>query len=281
MADKFHRDAPMSFKSMGDKLKDLVEKEVNVKKDPQTQKANELLNNFLHDSDVGRIEHLIRLYTLETKFYHALKQSPIPLALPVYMALDAMKDRHFQGQAYRGAKMDDDDIATYEWAVNNHGSLLQTRHFSSTTLKRSIAEEFATRKSNKGKNIERQSVLFTFNFPHKCEQAIYLGRISDQDPCLSEFENEDEVLLLPWTLFEVDKVEKESSASSSSYNIQLTNVPLPHKSMWSSLKWVVRHPIGSVERFKEHFPEKQPEAVSTALLNNLPVIDKNIAKQTD
>ncbi|CAF4231063.1 unnamed protein product, partial [Rotaria sp. Silwood2] len=39
--------------------------------------------------------------------------------------------------------MTDDEIVTHEWAVHNRGSLLKTRHFSSTSKNRSVAEEFA------------------------------------------------------------------------------------------------------------------------------------------
>ena len=63
------------------------------------------------------------------------------------------------------------------------------------------------------------------------KQLIY-DRISDQQPSLSEFEDEAEVLILPWTLFRVDSIEKESS-SPSSYTICLTSIILPHKNMLS------------------------------------------------
>jgi hypothetical protein len=257
IADTFQRSKPMSLKSMADRLQEIIDKEITGKRDPQSQKANALLKDFLNDSDHGSIEPLIRLYTLETNFYHALRENPIPLALPLYMAADILKDRYFQGLSYRGAKMDNDDIAAYEWAINNPGSLLQTRHFSSTSLQRSVAEEFSTG-VNKKPNDTRNSVLFIFNFPEKCNQTINLSKISNEQPCLSDFEDEAEVLILPWTLFQVHSVEKQSP---SSYIICLTNVVLPRKNILSSLKWILKHPKGSIDRFHEHFPEKQPESV--------------------
>ncbi|CAF4513278.1 unnamed protein product, partial [Rotaria sp. Silwood2] len=60
-----------------------------------------------------------------------------------------------------------------------------------------------------------------------CDQAINLPRISNKNGCLSEFEDEDEILILPWTLFQVDSVQRESS--SSCYTIYLTNILLNHK----------------------------------------------------
>jgi hypothetical protein len=269
----------MSLNSIANRLQEIIDKEITANKHPQSQKANELLNKFINDSDNKSIQHLIRLYTLETKFYSSLKQNPMPLALPVYMSSETLKNRHFQGQSYRGAKMDDDDIASYQWAVNNPGSLLQTRHFSSTSLNRSIAEEFAIGINKAGRNAGQNSVLFIFNFPTKCEQAINLCRISNEQACLSEFEDEDEVLILPWTLFRIDSVEKESS--SSSYTIYLTNVVLPRKSILSSLKWILKHPKGSMDRFYEYFPEQKPEVVVKQLMNNFPITDENIVKRKD
>jgi hypothetical protein len=278
IADRFQHDAPMSLKSMADRLQEIIDKEIISNKNLQSEKANELLNKFVNDSDDKSIEHLIRLYTLEPKFYSSLRQNPMALALPLYMSSETLKNRHFQGQSFRGAKMDYNDIAIYQWAVNNPGSLLQTRHFVSTSLKRSIAEEFANGVHAKGHNMGPNSVLFMLNFMTKCEQAVNLCRISDEEPCLSEFEDEAEVLILPWTLFRVDSVKKQSE---SSYTIRLTNVVLPHKNMLSSLKWILKHPKGSLDRFHEFFPERQPEMVVKELMKSFTITDENILKRKD
>ena len=200
------------------------------------------------------------------------------LALPLYRGLQTLKDRYFQGQCYRGAKMDDEDIAHHQWAVDNPGSLLQTRHFTSTSVKRSVAEEFLTGVDKKEDHDRRNSVLFIFDFPEKCDQAINLCRISDQQSSISEFEGEAEVLILPWTLFRVDSVEKESS-SPPSYTIYLTSTILPRKNMLSSLAWVLRHPKGSVDCYYEYFPKKRPENVIEQLTENAAIPDENILKE--
>jgi hypothetical protein len=46
-----------------------------------------------------------------------------------------------------------------------------------------------------------------FEFPDPCDTAIQLYAISDKLPCLSDFENEREVLLLPNTLFYVKRID--------------------------------------------------------------------------
>ncbi|CAF3797099.1 unnamed protein product [Rotaria sordida] len=259
IADKFNDNAPMSLNTIGIRLHDIIDRELIANKDPESLKANELLNKFLTDNSNERIKYLIHLYTLETKFYSALRQNPMPLALPLYIKLKKLKDRFFKGHSYRGAKMSDDEIAIYEWAVHNRGSLLQTRHFSSTSQNRSIAEKFANSTNDTPDDIRKNRVLFIFNFPVQCNQAINLSRISDTQPCLSEYENEEEVLVLPWTLFQVEQVDKD--LSSSSYTIYLTNVLLAKKSLFSSLKWILKHPAGCMDRFHEHFPERKPDFI--------------------
>ena len=249
LADLFQDDTPMSIKTMGNRLQELIDDEITANNDPQSKKANDLLKKFLYDHDSGRIEYLIRLYTMETKFYHALKYNPIPLALPLYIASRTMKVRHFQGRSYRGAKINDEDIVLYQWAAQNPARLLQTRHFSSTSIECSVAEKFLTNVSKKNDHSEQKSALFIFNFPQQCDQTINLSRLSFEHPCLSEFEDEAEVLILPWTLFQVDSIQQDSS-----YIISLTNVLLPHQNMWSSLKWILTHLRGSLKRFHEHFP---------------------------
>jgi hypothetical protein len=268
----------MSLKTIGTKLEEIIREELVAKQDPESQKANELLKKFLSECRDGSIEHLIRLYTLETKFYSALRHNPIPLAVPFYMTLKTLEDRYFQGQSYRGARMSDDDIAVYEWGMNNPGSVIQIKYFSSTTIERSVAERFLNPQGKKQNSNRRNHVLFVYNFPKKCNQAINLSRISDTQPCLSEFQDESEVLLLPWTLFEIESIHKEPP---SSYTIELTNVLLPQKSLSSSLTWILLHPIGAWERFTEHFPKKQSETVVKELTKNSSVSNENLSKKQE
>lgn len=45
-----------------------------------------------------------------------------------------------------------------------------------------------------------------FHFSKRTEQAINLGKISDKEPCISEYEDEAEVLVFPETLFFVKQI---------------------------------------------------------------------------
>ncbi|CAF3660868.1 unnamed protein product [Didymodactylos carnosus] len=274
IADRFQKDSPMSSKTIGLKLQEIVDQQILTEEDPQSQKANDLLTKYLSEKDNDhRIEYLLHLYTLKTKFYKALQTNPMPLALPLYMALDKLKERYFQGQSYRGAKMTNDDISPYEWAVNNHGSLLQTKYFSSTSLYRSVAEEFGDDASKSNDN--RHQVLFIYDFPEKCDQTINLNRISDKLPCLSEYEDEGEVLILPWTLFQVKSVNKETNNGCSTYTIYLTNVTLPHKCLLSTFKWTLKNFKGCLDRFHEYFSNANLELIVSQMMVKEPSIDAN------
>jgi hypothetical protein len=98
-------------------------------------------------------------------------------------------------------------------------------------MNRQIAEQFAYLKSEKG-----LCVLLILDFPNVCDQAINLSRISVDTPCLSEYEDEEEVLILPWTLFEVTRIRKATNEDEF-YTIYLTNMIIPRKNLISTFKW--------------------------------------------
>ena len=91
--------------------------------------------------------------------------------------------------------MPDEQLLIYQMAMDTLGTVLQTCAFSSTSIDRHVAEQFAYVKAKK--NEKDLCVLFVLNFPNACDQAINLSRISNDTPCLSEYENEKEVLILP------------------------------------------------------------------------------------
>lgn len=265
IADKFQEDSPMSMNTIRNRLQHIVDTELKANNDPQSYKANELLKKFFTENSNEDIKYLIRLYTLETRFYRSLRKNPMPLALPLYIRLQTLKHRYFQGLSYRGAKMTDDEIEMYKRAVYNRGSLLQTRHFLSTSQQRSVAEEFADLAKGKSGTTRKNRIIFIFNFPQQCDQAIDLSRVSDTEPSLSEFEDESEILVLPWSLFQVDHVHQESS---SEYIIHLTNVTLPRKTLFSSFKWILKHPKGSLDRFNQYFSEAEATATEKKLIES-------------
>jgi hypothetical protein len=127
-----------------------------------------------------------------------------------------------------------EQLLIYQIAMETPGTLLQTSSFSSTSMDRYIAEQFAYLKTEK--NAKDLCVLFIFDFPEICDQAINLSRLSNDTPSLSEYEDEEEVLILPWTLFEVTRLRK-ATEEDDLYIIYLTNVMIPRKNLLSTFKW--------------------------------------------
>ncbi|CAF4342657.1 unnamed protein product [Rotaria sp. Silwood2] len=183
-----------------------------------------LLNYAQHES----INDLLKLYTLETPFYYQLRDDFSSLFWPLMLQND-LKYRRFQGISYRGVIMTNDDLECYWLAWNNPESIIETQTFSSTSLDRSVAEEFAQSQSTTSPNTIR--VLMVFNFPHACEQALYLGKIPEYSlPCASEYENEQEILIVPFTTFHVENIQINSDEHHTTV-ISLKNTPLKKLSL--------------------------------------------------
>lgn len=223
----FHSDEPLDHQTIIRRLNDLLAQDP-IKTSDDYIKADDLMKQY--EENYHSIDYLLHLYTLETKFYRILRQDCLPLAIPLFMNLTKLKHRYFQGRVYRGMRMSSEQLLTYQTAMDTPGTLLQTTSFSSTSIDRSIAEQFANLKH---KNTEQElCVLFIFDFPVACDQAINLSRISPDTSCLSEYEDEQEVLILPWTLFQVTRVEHDELS-----RVYLTNIIIPKKNLLGTFKW--------------------------------------------
>jgi hypothetical protein len=110
------------------------------------------------------------------------------------------------------------DLHTYRWALKSKGVII-TKTFSSTSVQRDVAEKFA---GTSPPGAEKQSVLMFFNFPQRCSTAIDLRRLSDDLLCLSEYENEAEILLMQLSIFRVKSIENDSNEIV----IELENIPM-------------------------------------------------------
>jgi hypothetical protein len=193
-----HSDDPLDRETIKTRLNNLLEHS-SMKGSDDYIKIDNLIKQFEKDSH--SIEQLLHLYTLETKFYGTLRKDCLPLAIPLFVHLPRLKERFFQGRVYRGVHMTYEQFAHMEAGDNEKKGL---------------------------------SVLFIFDFPNVCDQAINLARISVDSPSLSEYEKE--VLILPWTLFEVTNVQKATDADDLC-TVHLTNIMIPKKDLISSFKW--------------------------------------------
>ncbi|CAF4866650.1 unnamed protein product [Rotaria sp. Silwood1] len=224
-----HSDKPLNHYAILKRLSNLLE-ECSINNSDDYTKIEDLINQYGQNA----IEQLLHLYTLETKFYRILHKDCLPLALPLFIHLPNLKERFFKGRVYRGVHMTYEVLLVYQMAMETPGTVLQTRSFSSTSINRCVAEHFAHLEK---KNNERKfCVLLIFDFPDVCDQAINLTRISNDKPCLSEYEDENEVLILPWTLFEVKHI-RNATDEDELFTIYLTNIIITKKNLLSTFKW--------------------------------------------
>ena len=189
---------------------------------------NRVKDLFRRFKSLRRIDSLLTMYTLETPIYGALQGSVDSFATLLYLHLSELRERAYQGYAYRGGKMTHTDVAAYRWALKRNGHVIETRTVQSMSKRKDIAQTFA-KNTTESKPL---SVLLIFDFPTPCETAIDLTKISENLPLLSEFEREEEVTLLPFTLFEVQDIKID--AQSGQYRITLKNVPVPDKSLFTA-----------------------------------------------
>jgi hypothetical protein len=139
------------------------------------------------------------------------------------MHLDELRKRAFRGDTYRGATMLPGDIVAYRWA-NVRSAILQTRTLQSTSRSLDVASSFA---QVDPANSARLSVIIRFKFTEICPTAIDLDG-------LSYFPAEEEVILLPFTLFKVASIKQRDESTNQQYEIVLQNVPVPQNTLWTS-----------------------------------------------
>ncbi|CAF3096240.1 unnamed protein product [Rotaria sp. Silwood2] len=198
------------------------------------KKCSQLLSNY---AQYENIDDLLKLYTLETPFYYQLRDDFLPFFWPLILEKN-LKYRRFQGVSYRGVTMTNDDLECYRLAWNNPESIIETLTLSSTSLDRSIAEEFAESQSTTSPNKIR--TLMIFNFPRACDQALYLGKIPKYNlPCASEYEDEQEILIVPFTTFHVENIQINSDEHHTTV-ITLKNIPLEKLSLSAASKLLLK-----------------------------------------
>ena len=145
----------------------------------------------------------------------------------IFLNLKDLVHRAYQGKTYRGAQMTQLDIDPYQWAQNNQDYVLATRVFQSTSQIIEVAQVF----SETDPRSDRSGVLFTFFFNDKCITAVDLDE-------LSQFQDEKEVLVLPFTLFKLDSISFDPT--SRHYDINLINIP-PSKQSFLASWWNLKN----------------------------------------
>ena len=176
----------------------------------QYHKAKVLVKQYY---ETGRVDSLLRLHTLETPLYTYInekKENSECMAAAIYYSLRFLHARAFKGICFRGLSITTEELKDYRWADSNNNRYLVTKTFCSATRDITLAENFAEIRAFD----QRNSVLVVFDFSNRCFSAIQLEKLSDRLPSISEFENEQEVLILPETIFRVTKVEQDLSKTT-------------------------------------------------------------------
>ncbi|CAF3058628.1 unnamed protein product [Rotaria sp. Silwood2] len=183
------------------------------------QNAQNLYKQFI---DKNSIEPLLTIYTLDTQFYTALQMNADAYAVLVYLHLQEIRTRAFQGCTYRGMNISHVDFEAYKWAYAR-AAVLQTRIFQSTSKCPEVAYIFG----HHSVEIDRISIIMCFEFDKPCPSAIDLNGIT-------HFNGEEEVLLLPFTLFRVISIKELIYEEHHYQKITLKNLPVPSSTLWAS-----------------------------------------------
>lgn len=185
-----------------------------------------LLDEYERYKSTKDIKCLLHIYTCESVAHTALQTDTSAFSTLLFLHLNDLRDRAFTGQTYRGATMTSKDIEAYRWAKNSHDYILEARIPQSTSQKEAVAEMYIPEKSTSNKI----GVILTYQFFETCLTAIDIAQIS-------QFPEEEEVLVLPFTLFRVNDITVEPTTGI--YKISLNHVPTRKKSLltaWWNLK---------------------------------------------
>lgn len=111
--------------------------------------------------------------------------------------------------------------------------------FASTSIDRHVAEQFSS-KSSPSSNKCRALLIFHFSQP--CDTAINLAAIAEYHlPCISNYENEREVLVGPRSVFKVTKIEFDPT--NEQYTIFLENLCGEHLTLIRAIKVFIKNDL--------------------------------------
>lgn len=189
------------------------------------EKCQHYFDRFIHQKDSNA---LLRIYTFNS-LCKAIREHADAYSTLVYLNLASMSERAYQGRSYRGITMTIHDVARYYYAFNNKDCVIEMRNFSSTSKDIAAAKVFSGFEDPKSRGL--YSVLFIYEFNSRCPTAIDLARINEKLPPISEYEDEQEVLILPYTVFEVAGVTEQTETQP--FTLYLRNVLVPKASLLS------------------------------------------------
>ena len=173
-----------------------------------------------------RIKYWLRAYTLETKFYRDMnmdlmkdKIKPyIPYIQLLYAGLKLNNFNYsYTNNLYRGAMIKIEEIkklSKYMEAKQNSQiptALIYSKAFMSFSLDINVAMEFM-QKNNPPDNLVRVLYILKTEVDNKKEQILIYKNATNADLSnISNYENEREILLFPFSVYEINDVQKKEN----------------------------------------------------------------------
>ncbi|CAF0863684.1 unnamed protein product [Adineta steineri] len=178
------------------------------------------------------MKSLLRIYTLSQPAMSTIIQNKSSsYASLVYMNLHNIecRQRAYNGISYRGEFVSVKDLITYRGAKGKE-VLIEIKNFYSTSKSQNIASMYG---GNPDETNYKFSALYVFDFTDRaCPTAIDLVK----EPVISKYPEEEEVLLLPYTMFRVVDVHKAGyfdDLGCDRWIINLKNITVPKRNFLS------------------------------------------------
>ncbi|CAF1085151.1 unnamed protein product [Didymodactylos carnosus] len=149
----------------------------------------------------------------------------------IYLNLRRLRDRSFNGISYRGLAESPLNLDHYRSAME-YEHVVELNNLISTSKLPEIADIYS-----EGEVHNAHLMIMKFDFTESpCPTAFDLTK----DPCISHMPDEEEVLVLPHTLFRVTKIESTSPTQGNPYErftITFKYVPMTGGRTLNSFIW--------------------------------------------
>jgi hypothetical protein len=175
---------------------------------------------------------LLKIYTLSTPVvYSIIRDNSLSYAMLVYLNLNKVHSScSFHGTSYRGVHLSMHELNIYRVAMEK-GHLVETTNFCSTSQSRDVAEFFC------GEPPE-QTMAFPATLIYNFSESTFPCALDlTRDPVISKHPEEEEVLVLPHTIFRVRNADNtyHDSTGCQRWVIELHNINVPKHSFTSFL----------------------------------------------
>ncbi|CAF0838583.1 unnamed protein product [Adineta ricciae] len=204
----------------------------------ENDRGNPAIYSILNEYQTRReIKSLLALYTHQSSFYTSLRDDSKCAAFTtlLYRNLSKIRRRFYKGTSYRGMKLQKKELSAYFSLSRHTGFALMNTKFQSSSKNKEVAKLFFNPADiPDDSNIREYMVLIEYHFLEPCESAIDLAPTVETN--LSAYPHEQEVLILPHTLFELFEMKYDETTKTAI--IRLKHI-VP-RGIFSSLRCAVK-----------------------------------------